>query len=131
MGVRGGRQVEERKVKRHLHAIKHRAYRAGLAVYRFCGPMAGAVRGEMGKDEWKRTAAKALAAYVTSDTTLRATLKDPDVITLVVVPLGSAILMGACDAAFQKQVGNAPTDASPPELLPPPASEPPCNRQTP
>jgi hypothetical protein len=97
-------------VTRYLHIFRHRAARIARAAYRWCGPVAGSIRGELSKEERVRAISKAMLFGVTSGTTLLATIKQPDTVTEVVVPLVTAALAGLLDAVFHHQTGAERTE---------------------
>lgn len=93
-----------------LHTLRRHALGAARAAYRFCGPVAGAVQGELSKEERVRAISKAVIFGATSGTTLLATIRHPDTLTEVVVPLVTAALAGAMDAMFHHQTGKERID---------------------
>lgn len=113
-----------RRLHRHAAHAGRAASRAGRVAWRYLGPAATAVRGQIGQDEWKRVATKATVAFVTAKATLSATLHDAEFLASVVVPTAIAVLTGFLDAAMHHQSGaESPPPGTPPDGPLPPGSE--------
>lgn len=97
-------------MNRRLVIYRRRAARTLHAIYAWCGPVAGSIKGELSKEERVRAISKAVLFGATSGTTILATLKQPDTLTEVVVPLVTATLAGVMDALFHHQLGTEGTE---------------------
>jgi hypothetical protein len=71
--------------------------------------VAGSIKGELSKEERVRTITKAAIFGATSGVSLVTTLRQPDTLAEVVVPLVTAALAGAMDALFHHQIGTERT----------------------
>jgi len=103
------------------------------AVVHFLGPVAGAIKGELSKQETARALVKALVVGVATRASLAATIQQPDVLADVVVPLAAAGFTGALDALSRLEQGN-PKPTSTGERTdepPPPAPHPPDDPRNP
>jgi hypothetical protein len=88
--------------------------RGALAIVRFFGPVAGAVRGELSKEERLRALSKALVVGAATRASLWSTLSAPETLSDLIVPLTAAALAGLLDAVSRLQQGEAqPTAAIP------------------
>jgi|GEM_PF-3222265 len=76
------------------------------AFVHFLGPVAGAIKGELSKQETARALVKALVVGVATRASLAATIQQPDVLADVVVPLAAAGFTGALDALSRLEQGN-------------------------
>lgn len=79
--------------------------RAGLAAFRFFGPVAGSVKGRLSGDEVHRALAKAVVAAGTGAGAASRILKDPDVLAVVVIPAIVGAVVGLLDAISRYQQG--------------------------
>ena len=96
-------------------------------VVRFLGPVAGAIKGELSKQETVRALTKAVVVGAATRASMVATIREPDVLTDVVVPLAAAAFTGVLDALSRLQQGDPkpappPADEAPPFPLPEPPS---------
>lgn len=87
-------------------------------VIHFLGPVAGAIKGELSKQETVRALTKAIVVGAATRASMAATIQEPDVLTDVIVPLAAAAFTGILDALSRLQQGE-------PKPVPPPADEPP------
>jgi hypothetical protein len=79
---------------------------AAASALRFFGPVAGAVKGQISKEEWVRAATKAVVVAGATRATLWASLTAPDALSDVVVPVAAAALAGALDALSRYHQGD-------------------------
>jgi hypothetical protein len=94
-----------------------------LALAKLVGPVAGAVHGELSKPEVVRSLTKAVVVGAATRASMFATVRDPEFLTDVVVPLAAAAFTGVLDALSRLQQGEPkPTDA--PTEPPQPPSQP-------
>lgn len=90
------------------------------ATIDFLGPVAGAIHGQLSRPEIARAAAKAGVVAVATGASMAATLKNPETLSELVVPLAAAAFTGVLDAVSRLKQGD-------PSLEPHPPSEPtPC-----
>lgn len=95
------------------------------ASVRFLGPVANAVRGELSKPEIVRAIAKATVVGGVTGASMAATIKSPDTLTDVVVPLAAAVFTGVLDALSRLQQGEPKPVVVVAEAPPVPLPEPP------
>lgn len=93
----------------------------------FLGPVAGAIQGELSKQETARALAKAMVVGLATRASLAATIREPEVMGDVIVPLAAAAFTGILDALSRLQQGApkpvpAEIDNPPPVPLPRPSS---------
>lgn len=88
----------------------------------FLGPVAGAVHGELSKQETARAIVKAFVVGAATRASMAATIRQSDFLTDVIVPLAAAAFTGALDALSRLQQGEPkppkPDDEPPPAPLP-------------
>jgi hypothetical protein len=99
-------------IHRTLRATRSLARTSLGAAFRFLGPVAGSIRGELSKQETVRALAKAVVVGGATRATLWASLTAPDALSGVVVPLAAAALTGVLDALGRLQQGDPPRSHS-------------------
>lgn len=82
---------------------------AALAVFRFFGPVAGAVKGRLTAEEAHRALTKAVVTAGTGAGAASRILKDPDVLAVVVIPVVVGAIVGLLDAISRYQQGAEPS----------------------
>ncbi|AGA28401.1 hypothetical protein [Singulisphaera acidiphila] len=95
------------------------------ATIDFLGPVAGAIHGQLSRPEIARAAAKAGVVAVATGASMAATLKNPDTLSELVVPLAAAAFTGVLDAVSRLKQGDPNLEPDDDDDKPPPVPLPP------
>jgi hypothetical protein len=99
--------------------MKAKIIQVTLKTVRFLGPVAGAIKGELSKQETVRALTKAVVVGAATKASMFATIQQADVLTDVVVPLAAAAFTGILDALSRLQQGDPkplPVVEAPPQV---------------
>ena len=103
-------------------SLRARARLAVVRVAHFLGPVRDSIRGQLNGQEAVKVLVKAFGAAGISLESLLQIAHDPDVQTVVLVPLISGLTMGLCSAIHHGMDGHVTPPDPPPAPVPPPAA---------